>query len=563
MGRFPQYGWCRMILSLHDCVMGERPCFLCLFCALLLWTCLACAPLSAQEPITYTYTLKPSDKAKLERAVAEYEKGHYRQSAEQLRKLAEKYPDDPDIYLYLGLNSVKRDFNRAGIRRYFSKVVQLDTAYPDAVAHYYMAVVHYTDNKFAEAEAELNRFFARANSHGTPASDAVYQEASNYLYWSAFLAEAHRNMAPFNPKVIRGVSSADDEILPFITHDGRSAYYLRQVSETNGATFYAKEQEEKSWRLFVSHWGDTCFSNGVKLSQPFNVQKNEGGVTLTADNRHLYYSVVKKMGNGYNNCDIYGTELVGGRWQPVAGIGGQVNGDATWESQPSVSADGQWLYFASNRPGGLGGIDIWRCRRNADGTWGEPRNLGSSVNTPGNEKCPFIHADGHTLYFASDGWQGFGGYDMYFVDLANDEALRPGNLGLPINTEGDDICFGVRADGKQAYYAGYDPNYNGVGGRDVLAFDLYEAARPESMRLYRGSVVGNDGKPIRAEVTVRHGGTESKYRCDEDGMFVVMVSAERESRIDISIAGYHGQQFTNIPQEGNALALPNVITLTR
>ena len=115
-----------------------------------------------------------------------------------------------------------------------------------------------------------------------------------------------------------------------------------------------------------------------------------------------------------------------------------------------------------------------------NGDWSRAENLGQSVNTAGNEKAPFLAADGRTLYFLSDGWQGFGGYDIYFTNLADPYGNRPTNLGLPINTESDELSFGVTADGRRAYFGGRLENSR---SGDILVFDLYPAARPEPMAL--------------------------------------------------------------------------------
>ena len=212
-------------------------------------------------------------------------------------------------------------------------------------------------------------------------------------------------------------------------------------------------------------------------------------MSITADGSELYYSVIHYV-NGYANSDIYCVRRVDGRWQKPQALGPQVNGDRTWESQPTVSADGKLLLFASNRAGGQGGIDIWRCHRLPNGDWSRAENLGTNVNTAGNEKAPFLAADGRTLYFLSDGWQGFGGYDIYFSNLADPYGNRPTNLGLPINTEGDEVSFGVTADGRRAYFGGRMENSR---SSDILMFDLYPAARPEPMSMCRMHVVGLRG----------------------------------------------------------------------
>lgn len=498
---------------------------------LLIALCCTTATASAQA---YTTKMKASDAERMERAIQDYNKKRYLKSADQLHRLSQLYPDNPDIFFYLGLNAVKRNFNAVGIRRYFTKVIQLAPAYPDAVAHFYMGVIHYTDEQFDQAVDQFNQYFTLANSHGTPESDALYMEASNYLYWSQFLAEAYRHIAPYNPRVVTGVSSPDDELLPFFTHDGSQCFFLRYTSMPSPSTPHNNELQTKQLKLFSATRRNETFSDARILPAPFNQGDPEGGVSVTADNRQLFYSVIRRF-RGYNNSDIYLSRFDGTRWTPVVNLGDSVNGPDCWDSQPSVTPDGNTLYFASNRKGGLGGTDIWRCRRKADGSWSRPVNLGSAVNTPDNEKCPFIHADGHTLFFSSDGRQGFGGYDLYVIDLDQDTVTRPTNLGLPFNTEEDDITFGVFPEGNRAYYAGRTDSSDRMGGTDVLTFDLYPAARPEAMTLLRGQVSAPDGTPLQATVTVKHGSRNAMaYTADSTGTFAILVSQQRPNTVTLA-----------------------------
>ena len=527
---------------------------------LLLLATLMLSAVTAIGQDRFTYKMSATDMSRLERAVKDYNKGRYRPSSEELRKLSAQYPDNPDIYYYLGLNAVKRNFNEAGIRRYFTKVITLNPSYPNAVAHYYMGLIHYTDEQFDLAEKDFEHYFELANNAGTTESDAIYMEASNYLYWSQFLAEAYRNIAPFDPHVVRGVSSVEDEAMPFFTYDGTQCYLLRNTSTVSRTSYYSHELEEKNLQLYVSNRLDTAYGNATLLKAPFNQGDPEGGVTLTADNQELYYPVIRRF-RGYNNSDIYFTRRDSTGWQPVTNAGDNVNGADSWESQPSVSPDGHWLYFASNRKGGLGGTDIWRCHRKANGKWSEPVNLGSAVNTPGNERCPFIHADGHTLYFSSNGWQGFGGYDMYFIDLDQQGLSRPVNLGLPLNTEEDDIAFGVATDGTRAYFAGRTAGPDRIGGTDILMFDLYPAAQPEHMTLYRGQVTASDGTPLQATVTVDHGASSpSIYHTDAQGLFTALISTKRANSLTIAATGHQSKSLSIPP---TASRPPAVITLQR
>ena len=438
-------------------------------------------PLSTSHPLQ-AQDVKPADHKAYREALAKYEKRQYREAAQGLRRLATRNPRSADVQFWLGMTAVKDGFNTAAIRRYFPRCIELNPDYSDALAHYYMGLVHYTDDRFDDAVAELDRYFAIANGTDNGAWMAVYEEASNYLYWSRFLAEAMLNMAPFDPQRVEGVSSRYNEMLPYLSLDGQTFYYLREVPASTERTFYSRELEQKQWRLFCSkRLGDTTFSKGAEMPRPFNSGDPEGGVSLTADGSELYFSIIRNSG-GYANSDIYRVRRVDGVWQEPEVLGSQVNGDRTWESQPSVSADGQTLVFASNRKGGAGGIDLWRCHRLKNGDWSRAENLGTTVNTAGNEKGPFLAADGRTLYFLSDGWQGFGGYDVYFADLADPYGNRPTNLGLPINGEDDAVSFGVTADGRQAYFAAKPET---ARSSDVYLFDLYPAARPEPMRLCR------------------------------------------------------------------------------
>ena len=435
--------------------------------------------------------VKAGDAELYGQALGEYRQKHYRDAGQMLRRVAQRNPKAADPQFWLGMTAVRNGFNATGVRKYFTKCIDLCPNYPNALAHYYMGMILYTDERYEEATAELETYFRMANHCDDPEQTAVYEEASAYLHWSKFLAEAILHMAPFDPVPLEGVSSKHNENLPFITLDGSRCYYLREVqARRDRTTFYTPDVAKTEWRLCFSKWNDSVFSTGVEMPAPFNQGDAEGGVSATADGKTLYFSRITK-GGGYANCDLFRAEWKeeSGKWK-VERLGNGVNGDKSWESQPSVSADGQWLYFASNRKGGVGGTDLWRCHRLKNGDWSRPETLGSRVNTTGNEKFPFIHADGHTLYFVSDGWQGFGGYDVYFIDLAEGGEARPTNLGLPINTEKDEISFGVTADGRRAYYPG---RVSASRSRDILIFDLYPAARPEAMRLCTLSMKGPRG----------------------------------------------------------------------
>ncbi|MFZ4564598.1 MAG: OmpA family protein, partial [Bacteroidales bacterium] len=203
-------------------------------------------------------------------------------------------------------------------------------------------------------------------------------------------------------------------------------------------------------------------------------------------------------------CDIYYSENVNGDWSPIKSVSNKINLPGSWESQPTISADGRTLYFVSDRSGGFGGYDIYRSIKSESGEWGTPINLGPLINSTGNEKSPFFHPDEKTLYFSSDGWMGLGGYDIFYSKL-DDHGLwtKPKNIGYPINSPDDEVGFFVSTDGMQGFFA--SNKFNGKGGWDLYSFELYDAARPEKVLLIRGNIKSEySAEPVKAHIELKN-----------------------------------------------------------
>ncbi|MBR4175872.1 MAG: PD40 domain-containing protein [Bacteroidales bacterium] len=485
------------------------------------------------------YKFSGSDKSDFEKGVEAYNNKRYQQCITLMRKVSAKHRTAADPYFYMGVAGVKGGERPAAIRNNFTKLFKYCPDYPNALAYFYMGVVHYTYKEYDKAVEQLNRYFDITNQQPNQAYDAVYEEASTYLYWSEFLNEALQNQVPFFPTVMRGVSSRYDEYRPYLTPDGREMYYLRQVPASKQKTFYNKESDEMVLRLFTSRWKDTVFTSGEELPPPFNEDGEISCITTTADGNLMYLSLMRRE-KGYANCDIYFSERQSGKWGPLQNAGRNVNGERTWESQPSITADGQYLYFVSNRNGGYGGDDIWYCRRLENGDWSRAENLGPAVNTAGNERLPFIHADGKTLYFASNGWQGFGGYDMYFINLTDTYLQRPTNLGLPINSEENDISFNVTVDGKRGYFAGKSTEWAGIGGNDIFTFELYPAAQPEESAIVYGQMKDSKGNPLTGTIKVlRQKADGDRYIVNgNEGRFALAVAARGDNTVIVDADGF-------------------------
>ena len=323
--------------------------------------------------------------------------------------------------------------------------------------------------------------------------------------YSGFTVDALAHPVPFDPQVVGGISTDRDEYLPILSPDNQVALFTRVVKLEGDKNSVVSSTRVKEKFMFSDQEKDGSYGPGEEMPEPFNIQDNEGGATLTADNNSLFYTVCKyDNAKHYLNCDIYHSERVNGDWTPIKSVSDKINLPYSWESQPSISADGRTLYFVSDRQGGFGGYDIYRSIKNESGEWGTPINMGPVINSKGNEKSPFIHPDGKTLYFSTDGWVGLGGYDIFYSRI-NDNGIwsKPKNIGYPINSPDDEIGFFVSTDGTKGFFA--SNKYNSKGGWDLYSFNLYQDARPDRILFLKGTVRDeNTTEPVKATIELKN-----------------------------------------------------------
>lgn len=219
----------------------------------------------------------------------------------------------------------------------------------------------------------------------------------------------------------------------------------------------------------------------VSISPNINSPMNEGTCTISADGRHLIFtSCIGRR--GYGSCDLFESRKVGEEWSRPVNLGPDVN-SAAWESQPSLSSDGRTLYFVSDRRGGVGNKDIYVSYKLENGRWTKAENLGPNINTPYDEISPFIHVNGRTLFIASNGKPGFGGYDIYRSEYDNGSWSAAENFGSPVNNHEDQFSLFITRDGERGFYS-HEDNFK------VNSSMLFEMQVPEEMRLkYKSNYV--------------------------------------------------------------------------
>lgn len=313
------------------------------------------------------------------------------------------------------------------------------------------------------------------------------EDAAITLENSRILAQIMRDTVPYNPEIVKGVSTEADEYLPLISPDQELALYTRRGLRDEYGVI-----DKKSEDFVFSEGSMEAFNEGEEMAYPFNQNNNEGGATITIDNKILYFTICSQFYTSYNNCDIYYVEKdKDGEWSDLKPMK-SINNPKSWESQPSISSDGTTLVFASDRRGGFGGIDLYIVKKDEFGYWGVPQNMGETINSTLNEKSPFFHVDGETMYFASQQFPSLGGYDIFISKLGDDNKWKkPHNLGYPINTEDDELGMFVTTDGQTAYFC--SNKLDGVGGWDLYSFDLYDKVKPERVLFIRGDIKDSKG----------------------------------------------------------------------
>jgi outer membrane protein OmpA-like peptidoglycan-associated protein len=321
---------------------------------------------------------------------------------------------------------------------------------------------------------------------------------------SAFFGTILKNPVPFEPHPVLGISTSDDEYLAALSPDGEEFYFTRRQTVNIGG-YFGGEKEEREFFSMSKMMPNGQFAAGSALPDPFNKgTTNEGSPAMNLTNDLLIFSKMTAAsvnGSNYPNYDLYISQLVDDEWTTPANLGKNINRPDSWESQPSLSSDGKILFFASDRPGGYGGSDIWFSERNSDGSWRMPVNLGPAINTKGNERSPFLHTDSKTLYFSSSGHSGLGGLDIFYSKY--DDAKGWGkavNIGYPINSERDEVDFFVSMNGKMAYFSSNNLESNDW---NIYQFELYEEARPRNMILVKGEVQSDDGNLANTIVEIR------------------------------------------------------------
>jgi len=489
-------------------------------------------------------------------AVDLFEKGgdkkHFKKEERMkfLEQAMELEPDYVDANFLYGIERIKTlnldNKPYKSTEPYFKKVIQVCPKY-HSDPYYYLGYSYYEQENYDSAKVYLKKYIDFSDDDDKKFNekyDAFLYQAKEMYKYSKFFSEIYKKPVPFNPNPVEGICTAKDEYLPIISPDNEMMMFTRRMHcpQSKNATAGAESDRECEYFSYSNRGKNGQFDAGKPMPPPFNRNENEGGASLTIDNKHVYFTICRDEKGTQLNCDIYYSDYLGsGEWSEIQKVPG-LNDPVAWDSQPSIAADGKTLFFASDRNGGLGGCDIYKSVRDQTGVWSKPENLGPVINTRGNEKSPFMHSDSETLYFSSDGHMSVGGYDIFYA-RKNEKGdwLEPQNIGYPINNTGDDLGFFVSTDGNLGYFATNQRgkvNGKGAGGWDIYSFELYKEARPDHVALIKGQVKDDAGNPVEgAKVEVKDTKTKQKIEAVVDssnGQYALVVNLKKTKDIIIT-----------------------------
>ena len=356
--------------------------------------------------------------------------------------------------------------------------------------HYSLGEAYFLTQEYDKALRILNDFLMYQGINQRLKPEAEWLITNIY-----FAKEAIMNPLEISPvKLPEIINAGPLQYFPVLTGDEEQILFTKRQGahpRYDENIYASKKDENGNWIPPYS------------LSANINTASNEGTCTISADGKVLIFTSCQGRGS-FGSCDLYISYREGKDWTRPINLGPNVN-SKFWDSQPSLSADGRKLYFVSERPGGRGGRDIWVSQRDESDAWESAVNLGPSINTSRDEVSPFIHVNGQTLYFASKGYPGLGGYDLFYSEFSNNVWSEPKNLGYPVNTPQDQISLFVTTSGERAYYSLDSYDQTGLPLSMIYYFDIPPEISVSNRSFYvKGTILDDETRqPLKARVELR------------------------------------------------------------
>ncbi len=399
------------------------------------------------------------------KALDKYQSGQWQKALEITQKLIKKYPDFDKAYLLAGqIYYEKIDKERAipFLKKYYSLS-------HDARSLSELGYINFETSRYDSAIKYFSLYLVSGKARDTT-------EIKHLIATARFRIWAYKHPVPFKPVPLPPqINTRYDEYFPDISANGK-LFFTRRINDEN---IYYTQKINNNW------------TNPQPLPG-IDTKNQEGACSISPDGKTMIFTrCLIRTG-----CDLYITTLTDTGWTKPKKLPYPIN-TKHWESQPCLANNGRTLFFVSSRPGGKGKLDIWAVDY-INGKWQNLRNLGDSINTPGNEMSPFLHFDNKTLYFSSDYHPGLGGYDLFISRKKNGHWSKARNLGYPINNKYDDVRLIVLPSGDTAIFSSQIS-----GNHNLYMFRLYPSVRPTPTLFLSGKCLnGQTHHSLKATISV-------------------------------------------------------------
>ena len=461
----------------------------------------------------------------------------------------EAYLLKAEIYDFLG--DIKSSIH------FYEKVDEIDPDFDHGIT-LKLAMHNYGIGDYASAKKYIDYFYENADLE-------VYKkfDTDRLREYITFSDSAVRNPVNFKPRSVGKINTEWDEYWPSLSADEEMLVFTRQIPLNKNNP--SRSQSNMNEDLFYAYRNPQTgkYDSGAPLPGRINTELNEGAQCISADGKTCVITACNRP-DGKGSCDLYIMFWEGKQWSQPQNMR-SVNTES-WESNPSLSSDGKYLYFSSSRSGGFGKTDIWRVEIDSKGNAKKPaENLGGRINTPYEDISPFIHPDCKTLYFASKGHPGLGSYDL-FVSKSEDNGAtwsKPKNLGYPINTLGEERSLIVNAKGDLAMFSSSGTKRD----LDIFGFELPPEVKPVTVTYVKGYIYDsktNERLKTKCEMLDIESGEKvvDMYSQESNGEYMVCLPIDKDYAFNVSREGYlfYSENFslTNLehPEEPYIMNIP-------
>ncbi|PJB14468.1 MAG: hypothetical protein CO118_08495 [Flavobacteriales bacterium CG_4_9_14_3_um_filter_32_8] len=467
--------------------------------------------------------------------------GNVRESLNIYRELLKDYTNDAMVNYRIGECHYRLDNFDLAVE-YFQNAQRINDKV-DKDLYFSLAQAYHRNNQLDESLEAYNKYNSIASQ-----KDRKFHQITNRI---SQLDYAKKMMAsPVKAKIENlgnAINSRGGDYAPSISADGRTMIFTSRRSDTKGGEVDKAGDFKYFEDIYISIWDsiDNSWGKARPIEGNLNTEGHDACLSISPDGNSIY--IYRNDGGAYIG-DIFVSKksLSSGSWGLPVPLEKPIN-TSYFESSACLSADGNKLYFVSEREGkksdAQGKGDIYVSERLTRTTWSEPKNLGPIINTPDDEISVFIHPDGKTLFFSSKGHLSIGGLDIFMSKLQDDGSWsKPENLGYPINTIDDDVHFILSLDGKTAYYSAVKGE--GLGERDIYKIDLSEYpiladGVTTNLSILKGVITNGENK-VEANIEFKNetGAIAGKTVSNESGNYFITLAGGHTYSITINASGY-------------------------